>query len=183
MIIGIIGKKRHGKDTIADYLVDKYAFEKYSFATPLKKGCMEIFGLTENQVFGDEKDKWNEEWNCYNRDLLKVTGTELYQYDIQKYIPSFKEIGRNIWVKRFGQYYKNNNEKNIVIADVRFIHEADKIKELGGYVWKVFRPQVMDENDTHASELEQDQILFDEYLENDSNLDELYKKIELSFKR
>ena len=30
MIIGLCGKKRVGKDTVADYLVNKYGFVKYS---------------------------------------------------------------------------------------------------------------------------------------------------------
>ncbi len=42
MIIGIFGKKGHGKDTIADYLVDNYNFHKLSYAEPIKKICREI---------------------------------------------------------------------------------------------------------------------------------------------
>ena len=47
VIIGIVGKKYHGKDTIADIIVIKYDYRKIHFANPLKEGCRHIFGLTE----------------------------------------------------------------------------------------------------------------------------------------
>ena len=56
MIIGITGKKRSGKDTISDFLVEKYGFVKYGFADPIKDIARIIFGFTENQLFEKEKD-------------------------------------------------------------------------------------------------------------------------------
>ena len=38
-IIGILGNKRVGKDTVADYLVKNYGFIKYNFADPIKEIC------------------------------------------------------------------------------------------------------------------------------------------------
>ena len=34
-IIGISGRKYHGKDTIGDYLVNKYGYKKIAFADPI----------------------------------------------------------------------------------------------------------------------------------------------------
>jgi hypothetical protein len=177
MIVGLLARKRHGKDTVADYLVSNYGYEKYSFANPIKRGCMELFGFTEEQVFGDLKEVVDPLWGCTPRSILQVLGTELLQYDIQQYIPSFKDqIGRKVWVKSFNKYYTNNPDKNISIADVRFIHEADEIKTLGGIIIKVVRPGMPD-NDSHASEVELDEIEFDHLVLNDGTIADLYSKI------
>jgi len=177
-VVGLLGRKRHGKDTIADYLSAKYGYEKYSFANPIKRGCMELFGFTEEQVFGDLKDEIDPLWGCTPRLILQVLGTELLQYDVQQYIPSFKEqIGRKIWVKSFNRYYSNNPDKNVSIADVRFIHESEEIKALGGIIIKVVRPGMPD-GDFHASEVEIDQMEYDHLIINDGSLESLYSKID-----
>ena len=36
VLIGILGNKRNGKDTTADFIVKNYNYNKYSFAKPLK---------------------------------------------------------------------------------------------------------------------------------------------------
>ena len=176
-LVALLGKKRHGKDTVADYLGSKYGYEKYSFANPLKRGAMEMFGLTEEQVFGDQKEVIDPLWGCTPRQILQVLGTELLQFDIQNHIASFKEIGRLVWVKNFIRFYQNNPGKNLSIADVRFIHEASTIKELGGIVIKVVRPGMPDA-DLHASEVEIDVIEYDHLIINDGSLQDLYDKVE-----
>ena len=175
-LIGCIGLARSGKDTTADYLCNNYNFTKYSFADPLKRGCMNIFGFTEDQVFGDAKDEIDPVWGCTPRDILKVMGTEVCQYDLQTHIPAFKEIGRLIWVKRFEQWYKNNTDKNIVISDLRFIHEANSIVSMGGEIWRVNRPG-KDVGDFHASEKEMFDIPYKNLLTNDKDLQNLYSLI------
>jgi len=179
-LIGIIGKKQSGKDTIADYLVQNHGFIKYSYAYPLKNGAMEIFGFTKEQVYGDLKDVVDSEWGVTPRKVLQIMGTELFQYDLQRHIPEFANIGRTIWVKRFSQWYKNNNDKDVVIADVRFKHEVDGILQNGGEIWKVIRIPYIFEKDVHASEVELDNIdekFINYIIINDNDLDSLYKKI------
>ena len=182
-LIGIIGKKRTGKDTIGDYLVNNNGFIKYSFANPLKYGAMEIFGFTKEQVFGDSKDVVDSNWGTTPRLILQIMGTELFQYEIQKYIPEFKEIGRNIWVKRFIQWYSQNNSQNIVICDVRFKHEAESILALGGEIWKVTRDVANNDNDKHSSEVELEDITnIANIISNNSTFDSLYETIFNSLK-
>ena len=178
MLIGIIGKKRSGKDTSGDYLVTNKNFIKYSFANPLKRGAMEMFGFTEDQVFGDAKDIIDPVWGVTPRLVLQVLGTELMQYELQKQIPEFQTIGRGFWVKRFKQWYANNKNLDVVICDVRFQHEANSILEMGGQVWKVERPGLTF-NDEHASEMEMDKITgVTQIITNDGTLEDLYNKLD-----
>jgi len=46
-IIGITGYKRHGKDTLGDYLVKYHGYTKIAFADALKEACRNIFDFTE----------------------------------------------------------------------------------------------------------------------------------------
>jgi hypothetical protein len=45
MLIGLSGKFTSGKDTVADYLVGQYGFERRAFADKLKMVCRELFGM------------------------------------------------------------------------------------------------------------------------------------------
>jgi hypothetical protein len=179
MLIGIIGKKRSGKDTSGDYLVQNKNFTKYSFANPIKRGAMELFGFTEDQVFGDAKDVIDPTWGITPRLVLQIMGTEVFQYDMPEYIPELKSIGRGFWVKRFEQWYQKNKNLDVVICDVRFQHEVDAILKMGGTVWRVERPN-LNGGDEHASEKEMDLIEgVTNILNNEGTLDELYNKIDL----
>jgi hypothetical protein len=179
MLIGIVGKLRSGKDTSADYLIRTKGFTKYSFARPLKAAAMEIFGFTEEQMHTDLKDVIDEEWGFTPRRALQVLGTELLQFEIQKHLPEFAEIGRFIWVKRFKQWYRRNHMiKNVVIADVRFQHEVDAIINMGGVVWRVDRPSLVS-TDGHSSEMELENMQgISQTLVNDATLADLYNKID-----
>lgn len=191
MVIGIIGKKRSGKDTLAEHLIDSYNFERYSFADPIKDACRHLFGFTDEQLYGDLKDQIDYNWNVSPRVVLQVMGTEIFQYDIQERIPELKAIGRAHWVKLFEMWYNDRlileNEINnfvddgtfhVVIPDVRFQHEIDGIRRVGGKVLKVIRPGLVFE-DTHPSEIEQDAITDIDYtLVNDSDIPTLYTKLD-----
>ena len=51
-IIGISGLAGSGKDTVADMIVQNNGFVKVSLADPIKRFAMDIWGFTEEQVFG-----------------------------------------------------------------------------------------------------------------------------------
>ncbi len=178
MIVGILGKKRSGKDTTGDYLVANKNFVKYSFANPIKRGAMELFGFTEEQVFGDAKDEIDPTWGITPRLVLQIMGTEVFQYDMPKYIPELQAFGRGFWVKRFEQWYEQNRHLDVVICDVRFQHEVDSILKMGGAIWSVNRPNLTG-GDEHASEKEMDLITgITSEIINDRTLHDLYDKID-----
>ncbi len=178
MIIGVLGKKRSGKDTTGDYLVASKNFVKYSFANPIKRGAMELFGFTEDQVFGDAKDEIDPTWGITPRLVLQIMGTEVFQYDMPKYIPELQVFGRSFWVKRFEQWYNQNKDLDVVICDVRFQHEVDAILKMGGTILSVQRPN-LSTGDEHASEKEMDSIVgITTKIINDRTLHDLYDKID-----
>jgi len=204
-LIGLVGRKRSGKDSVADYLISNNQFKKYSFADPLKRALIEIFGFTENQMWGSEKDKEtiDPRWNISPRKAMQIVGTELFQYAIHTHLTenpllyNGASIGRNFWVHRFKLLYENDKKSvikdaillnnsgltngdpvfNVVVADLRFVHEANAIRELGGSIWKIVRPS-MESNDNHASEVELESIIPDVIIANDKTLQDLYNKVD-----
>ena len=58
-IIGIAGKAGAGKDTVANILVEKFGYAKVSFADPLKRVALDLWGFTEEQLWGPS-EKRNE---------------------------------------------------------------------------------------------------------------------------
>ena len=171
MVLGILGKKRSGKDTAGDYLVKKYNFIKYSFAAPIKEGTKAFFGFTDEQVYGDLKDVVDEHWGVTPRKILQIIGTDVFQYFIPQKIKELEKTGRYFWVHRFLPFYRENKDKNIVICDVRFQHEVDAIHKLDGKIIKISRKLSNKIKDNHSSEKEIDLIKnYDYIIENDRSI-------------
>jgi hypothetical protein len=52
ILLGVSGLAGVGKDTAANFLVDKCDFVKISFADPLKRICRDVYDFTEQQLWG-----------------------------------------------------------------------------------------------------------------------------------
>jgi len=177
-VIGIVGHKRNGKDTIANVLINHNGYERYAFADPLKQACGIIFMLSDDQLYGDQKEVLDPRWNTSPRKLLQITGTDLFRNQLTELIPEMNfGSDRTLWCYRFRLWLEQQTEpKRIVISDTRFEDEADIIHSLGGVLVRVVRPSIVS-NDTHPSETEQDKIVCDYTLINDGTLDELEQKV------
>lgn len=182
-LIGILGKKRSGKDTSGDYLVEKYNFKKYAFADPIKEICRILFDFNEEQLYGEKKEAVDFRWYLTPRDAFQKIGTEFGQNDINNYFPRMKERLKDeiIWIKLFKIWYEKNKNHDIVITDVRFQHEIDAIKSLGGNIIKVNRNNIA--NDKHISENYVDNVDKNEiyyFINNNYKLEDLYSQIDMA---
>lgn len=52
MIVGLCGQAGSGKDAAADFLVKNHGFVKVAFADPLKRICQDVYGFTDQQLWG-----------------------------------------------------------------------------------------------------------------------------------
>ena len=189
-IIAICGAKRSGKDVLAKYLINKYKYEKLSFAEPLKKAVKELFnfndiqvGIDEDNGMGNEKDIIDERWGITPRKALQFFGTEIMQYKMNELIPNTNRgFFADILVSRIIP------NKKYVISDLRFLHEYEKIKELNIIIIKVIRPSIINQcmYDDHISENEYEKIpcidiinkgSIEDYIENFELLNKYYKII------
>lgn len=178
MIIGVCGHARNGKDSIGDIFVSDFNFEKRSFAKPLKDACKVIFDWTDEHVNGKLKDVEDTRYGITPRLAMQLIGTEFGQTCLCEHSLSFaKTTGRSLWVKRC---LVDTKGKNIVITDVRFLHEARAIREAGGKVIRVIRPG-FEGHSTHASETEMSEIAVDEQIINDGPIDSLREKVHTAY--
>jgi hypothetical protein len=183
-LIGLTGRKFSGKDTLAAHLIEEYGYVRYAFADPIKEACQVIFGFTNEQCWGKEKEVIDPFWNITPRKVFQVFGTELFQYELPKHAPELADIGRIFWAYRFVRWYEQQLSKapelKVVITDVRFPFEADMITEMGGTLIKITRPNQV-YNDTHASETEMDSIKYNYLINNDGSIDDLLAKTDSFF--
>ncbi len=181
-LIGIIGLKNSGKDTVGDYLVSEFSFTKYAFAHPVKQVCKTLFSLSDEQLEDRVlKEKVDTRWGISPREMFQRVGTDFGQFAIFKIFPELKKKlkYRELWVNIFEQWLKENSNLDIVVTDVRFKHEAKKIKDMGGHIIKINRDTGM--VDSHISESELNQIskdLIDFEIDNNYKLVDLYSQID-----
>ena len=167
MIIGITGHARHGKDSTADVIVKYFGYKKHALADVMKEACRVIFGWTDEHLYGDLKEVIDPRYGISPRHALQTLGTEWGQYELSKY-DSFKETtGRKLWVNSL----LNRVHGDTVIADVRFPHEAEAIRERGGFIFRVNRDYEIDLS--HESERAIDEINPDFVIKNLGTLTDL----------
>ena len=172
-IIGLVGKRRVGKDTVAKYLVN-YGYTDRKFTAPLKNCLKSLFGFTDEQIEGELKEVIDPKWGVSPRKVMQYFGTDIIQYQLPTIIPT---IQRDFFVKRL---FDDVTPQTLpfTISDVRFEHEAKVIKEHGGILIRIERNNnTNNETDNHISEKEQNDIKCDYIIQNDSDLISLNIKI------
>lgn len=182
VLIGITGRKRSGKDTIGNYLVDNYGFVRIAYADSLKEACKIIFGFTDEQVYGDElKEIIDEYWQHTPREIMQKVGTELFRIALPHLC---ENISDDIWIKSVERKIRlllSQGHTRFVITDNRFQNELDFIKRLGGQTWKVTRQSILRDIDplkpVHRSEALIDDFVCDTYIPNDESIEQLNIKV------
>lgn len=182
-VIALCGLKRCGKDTVADYMVEKYAYRKIKIADPLKHVCKYIFNLSDDQLETDIKDEIDSRWGTTPRRIMQFFGTEVMQFKIQELLPN---VGRLIWMNKLIEDIKNVPSTNFVVGDMRFAHEYQALKEEFGKKVKIIKivtnRNVTVSTDNHSSEKEWETIPADFTLFNNGTLQELYDQIDVIIK-
>lgn len=133
MLIGITGKKQHGKSTVANMIASEYGFHVVSFAEPIKHMLCGLFGWDYDQC-QEGAFKETPRDDCYGRtprDLMLSLGTAWGR----------EMVNENIWtdaaLRSIDSREKQGN--SVVVPDVRFNNEAEAIKSRNGFIISVER--------------------------------------------
>lgn len=181
MLIGLTGFKGSGKNTVADYLTEKYGFEQLSFAAKVKESSAACFGIDP------------EKWEAWKNDPMKVvciadledeepfallTVREFLQhYGVEAHRDIF---GDSFWLDQVlpDDKYPTRGwyDRNSVITDARFDNEARRVKANNGKIVKVERDYTGPEQ--HSSEQPIETEFIDYTIQNNGTLEELYKSID-----
>lgn len=151
-LIGICGKKGHGKNTVATMIIDSMLdneqrlYDEKSFAEPIK---LMVSALTNCPLESLSTQEGKEALSPIRRndvgdhftyrELLQLYGTDLGR----------NYFGPDIWVDALFSGW--DGTENWIITDVRFPNEVEAIQARGGIVIRVIRPDMPNE-DTHESE-------------------------------
>lgn len=174
VLIGICGQKGVGKDTVGDYIIQKYSFEQYAFAFPLKKLLKDLFELSDDQLYGNTKEVVDPRWNTTPRKLMQYVGTELFRNQLHTLIPELNFD--NLWIRKFNDWIAARKDVDVIITDIRFEDEMNAVKENGGVIVKVER--TLNYTDSHLSEQFYQTVVPDITIVNDGTKEELYQQIE-----
>lgn len=197
MIIGLAGAKHSGKNTVAKFIDeefgDKYEVREWSFAEDLKKSAAAAIGGGTELDIGDpvafcdvfkengfielsvNHDLFSAAWGISGRQFLQLYGTEAHR-DI---------FGDDFWIQNTLDKIANVNTTTVwserldIITDVRFPNEAKAIDsdmtDVG--VFRIRRPEVENDGDTHASEVPLPDDLIDYTINNVGTLDQLRNEV------
>lgn len=168
LLIGLTAQKRNGKDLMGDYLINKYNFVRLTFADKVKKIAQITYDFTDDQM-DENKDKIDPYWNITPRDAFKEIGTFYRNKD-----PEF-------WIKVVKKQYEEITDKCVVITDVRYLNEAEFIRNHGGIIVRIVRPSIISSCE-HSSEQELLSINEDIKIINDSTINDYYDKIDGIYK-
>lgn len=173
MIIAFGYKARSGKDTAANYLVNQHGFKPIAFAGQLKKTVQAAYGLSDAQLYGDEKLTVDPFWNKTPVELLQFIGTDVFR---DKVDPSH-------WIKNTMRIIDLNPSENYIVTDMRFSNEAEAIRSRGGYLIRIDRDADLRGNigrsRVHQSEVDLDFFTdWDVILDNNGSLQTLFEGVE-----
>lgn len=139
MIVGIAGRAGSGKDTVADFLVQRHGFTKVSCAGPLK-AMMAACGFPE-PLNRDDKEKLIPGFKFTWRQAAQDLGTKWG-----------RGLQDDIWIQMIEQRMRRSRDR-FVISDVRFDNEADMVRRMHGKMLHLYgREAALGEAASHASE-------------------------------
>jgi hypothetical protein len=128
-VVAFTGIAGCGKSTAAQFLVDRYGYERLRFAGPLK-AAMAVLGLSQAEIEGELKEAPSEALCGKSpRHAMQTLGTEWGR----------RCIGDDFWVRLWLRKADDIIAKGgrVVVDDCRFPNEAAAIRKLGGDIFRI----------------------------------------------
>lgn len=177
-LIGLTGKAGAGKDTLASLILEHTTGTTRAFADPLRRAAKEIFGLTDEQMTDRVlKEQVVPYWGMSPRRILQLLGTESVR----------GVFGGETWVKnadlRLEALMRSESLEELPVAvciwaDCRFAEEAQWIRDNGGIVIQILRPDVA-AVEAHSSERNLPLQLVNNQVVNSGTLEDLNDLVQM----
>lgn len=168
IILGLVGRKQTGKDTVANFLVREFGYTPIAFADTLR----EIAYHTNPLVNVDPPMYYAEVFDMYGYEAAKERFPEFRRFLQNLGTDGIRRVEPTFWIDQARKRIEKT-PGDVVITDVRFFNELAVIDELNGRTARVFRPGYSDAPATHKSETELDTAVTEFLLKNDSTLEAL----------
>ena len=165
-LIALTGAAGSGKSTVAKHLSNKrIPFVRTKFSGTLKKMLMQIPNVTVDMIEGELKEEPQELFGGKTpREVMQTLGTEWGRDSV------YSKIWLDSWERSI------NDLTYIVVEDLRYLNEAELVKNRGGEIWRIKRPDY--QCNGHISETEMKGIEPDLTISNSGSLGELHAMID-----
>jgi hypothetical protein len=197
-LIGINGFKRSGKGetaaAAASLLGERYKVHEVGFADKVKLWAAMSLGLTGTDeqliaLMNEAKESW--EMDVWTLSMVGGLVTQLSGREYLQHIGNRARhlFGEDFWVDQvlppaLGPYKRVVEKHNLnyrypgvdvlLMADLRYENEAQRVIDLGGVVWEVLRPGIT--SDGHDSEQPLPRHMVSWQIVNDDGLDVLRER-------
>lgn len=137
MIIGLVGRKRAGKDFAAKIIQEiDPTFKRVAFADRMREA---MYALNPPLPWGGSTPESN-----YLQPVVDIWGWDKAKEqfpEVRRLLQRFgTEMGRDCFGKNFWvDLTWGDVVGNVVITDVRFKNEIAKVRESGGVIWRIER--------------------------------------------
>ena len=138
-VLGLAGKTRGGKDTVARVVADEFGFYRMAFADPFKDMLCTMLEITRDELerLKDDPDFRLCPGGPTIGEAIQTLGTEWGQ----------DKVGRDVWVHRLAMKILAMMDRSavrcFVIPDVREEHEADWVRRHGQLIHVVGEPHMV----------------------------------------
>lgn len=160
-LIGLTGRARAGKDTVADFLVAALGGYRYAFADPIRSMLVPLGVNLADPYWDGRKEEIIPALGVSPRRLMQTLGTDWGR----------ELINPDLWLLMAQQRLLHYGP-GMIVSDVRFNNEAEWIRKHGGKIIHVHRPVAVSV-ESHVSEQGVDRSQEDILLFNTGTLEEL----------
>jgi hypothetical protein len=193
-LIVIGGRKRAGKGTISQRLIEKHGYVGNKFANTLKdmltalyRRCHVDDATIERLIEGDLKEVALPAHgpgmpSCLNK--IPFFGASS-RFAMQKLGSEWRDfIHPELWVTitRYEIERAWESGQRVVVDDLRFPHEYRVVRSMGGVTWRVVNPNLPPNADNHDSEKELPDSCYDHTLINDGSISDIWEKVDALLK-
>lgn len=172
-IIGLLGRSRSGKDTVASIIQSIYPQCNYTIvrlSTPIKEAAKNLFAFEDKQIEGHEKEELDQRWGITPRQVFQVLTNDVMKY-----------MGKDFFTRLlYEKYDKGSFGENIIIPDIRYEHDIQEIKKRNGIVIKIERDNLPIK---YACEDHLDKITYLPTIKNNDTTDQLPVQIKKIVKK
>ena len=172
-LVALTGAAGSGKSNVAKYLSEgrhshygsNVPFVRTKFSGTLKKMLMQIPNVTIDMIEGKLKEEPQELFGGKTpREVMQTLGTEWGRDSV------YSKIWLDSWERSVCDL------TYVVVEDLRYLNEAELVKNRGGEIWRIKRPDY--QCNGHISETEMEGIEPDLTIRNSGSLEELHAMID-----
>lgn len=192
LLIGLHGKPRVGKDTLAAHIIKRFNLLRYGPSVPLKDTVAAMFDIPRHYLDSDEhKDLVDPFWGITYRQMAQkvgkessrdVFGDDIWLRHVEKKLKEIEAAGPDDG-NPYGDFDRAPHYDGIILADIRYENEVHWVKKHGGDVIFVLRNNAPKSSDTgHVVDKGLPADLADILIYNNGSIQEMYANFDRLFK-